>query len=121
MTRLCVPVSGNNAIWLTVLLEAHDAYMHQGVDKTYRRLHAGYYWPTMTKDVQRYVNSCESCRRMKSKTHAEMGAISGHHSGRYPINDGTFYIWTSLRTYSPRKRGSIVFWCVPTICRCIRI
>ena len=78
MTRLCVPVSGNNAIRLTVLLEAHDAYMHQGVDKTYRRLHAGYYWPTMTKDVQRYVNSCESCRRMKSKTHAEEGAISGH-------------------------------------------
>ena len=52
--------------------------MHQGVDKTYRRLYAGYYWPTMTQDVQRYVNSCESCRRMKSKTHAEVGAISGH-------------------------------------------
>ena len=33
VTRLCVPVSDNNAIRLTVLLEAHDAYMHQGVDK----------------------------------------------------------------------------------------
>ena len=53
VTRLCVPVSDNNAIRLTILYEAHDAYLHhQGIDKTYRRLHAGYYWPTMTGDVQ---------------------------------------------------------------------
>ena len=59
VTRLCVPVSDNNAIRLTVLLEAHDAYIYQGVDKTYRRLHAGYYWPTMTNvinDMLTHVN-----------------------------------------------------------------
>ena len=56
VTRLCVPVSDNSAIRLTILYEAHDAYLHQGIDKTYRRLHAGYYWPTMTGDVQRYIN-----------------------------------------------------------------
>ena len=78
MTRLCVPVSDNNAIRLTILYEAHDAYLHQGIDKTYRRLHAGYYWPTMTGDVQRYINSCGSCQWMKSQTRAEAGAISGH-------------------------------------------
>ena len=77
VTRLCVPVS--DKIRLTILYEAHDAYLHQGIDKTYRRLHAGYYyWPTMTGDVQRYINSCGSCQRMKSQTRAEAGAISGH-------------------------------------------
>ena len=78
VTRLCVPASDNNAIRLTILFEAHDAYLHQGVDKTYRRLYAGYYWPTMTGDVQRFVNSCGSCQRMKSQIHTETGAISGH-------------------------------------------
>ena len=72
------PASYNNAIRLTVLFEAHEAYLHQGAEKTYQRMHAGYYWPTMISDIHRYVNSCQSCRRMKSRNHAETGALEGH-------------------------------------------
>jgi len=78
VARLCVPASYNNAIRLTVFFEAHEAYLHQGAEKTYQRMYAGYYWPTMISDIKRYVNSCQSCRRMKSRNHAETGALEGH-------------------------------------------
>ena len=78
VARLCVPASYNNAIRLTVLFEAHEAYLHQGAEHTNVGMQGIYYWPTMISDIQRYVNSCQSCRRMKSWNHAETGALEGH-------------------------------------------
>ena len=34
----------------------------------YKVLHQGYYWPTLFKDVAKYVRSCDSCQRMGRPT-----------------------------------------------------
>ena len=35
---------------------------------TYKVLHSGYYWPSIFKDVSKYVKGCDSCQRMGIST-----------------------------------------------------
>ena len=35
---------------------------------TYKVLHYGYYWPSILKDVAKYVKGCDSCQRMGRPT-----------------------------------------------------
>ena len=76
-TRLCVPVSPNNVLRLVMLYDSHESGVHGGVEKTYARLAARYYWPNMEADVRRYILSCRSCRLNKARTRAEVGALGG--------------------------------------------
>lgn len=63
--RLCVPQCPAR---LQFLREYHDCVSaaHPGRDRTYSRLSRYLYWPGMSKDVKRYVASCEMCQRAKS-------------------------------------------------------
>jgi hypothetical protein len=62
-----IAVPGFDAYKDAVLYEAHDAVSsgHMGVAKTLERVKALWWWPTLQKDVERYVRSCDSCQRMK--------------------------------------------------------
>ena len=48
---------------------------HPGKAKTYELLSRDYYWPTMRKDVQRFVRNCHTCRRTKPTRHAPFGVL----------------------------------------------
>lgn len=50
-----------------VLRECHDMPTagHLGIYKTHDRVARRYYWPMMKSDISRYVNSCETCQRIK--------------------------------------------------------
>jgi hypothetical protein len=37
---------------------------------TYKVLHSGYYWPSIFKDVAKYVRSCDSFQRIGRPTSA---------------------------------------------------
>jgi len=52
-------------IWLY-----HDVPVagHRGRWKTTELVIRNYWWPGVTKDVGRYVDSCDMCQRMKNKT-----------------------------------------------------
>ena len=45
-----------------VLQYAHDECAHQGITRTYERLHLKYYWPGMLTDVARCCQSCKTCQ-----------------------------------------------------------
>ncbi len=75
--RLCVPVSVGNALRLVLLFDSHETGVHGGVEKTYARLAARFFWPHMLNDVTRYINSCRSCRLNKSRRRGEQGALTG--------------------------------------------
>ena len=49
-SRLCIP---KGPLQTKLLEEEHDADIagHQGVEKTYERMHRHYYWPRLSKDV----------------------------------------------------------------------
>jgi hypothetical protein len=40
---------------------------HFGRDKTYEILADNFYWPKMTRDVERLVQRCVTCHKAKSK------------------------------------------------------
>ena len=62
---LCVPKNLVQAI----LELCHDlpGSGHFGIRKTYLRLRAEYYWPSMLQDTKQYVNSCPACLKFKTR------------------------------------------------------
>ncbi|VFQ64465.1 unnamed protein product [Cuscuta campestris] len=48
---------------------------HQGVERTFRRLADGFYWPGMREDVRRFVASCEVFQMTKYSTRKPAGLL----------------------------------------------
>ena len=73
--RLCVPEV--NHMREMILEEAHKApyAMHQGTTKMYRTLRPHYWWPTMKKDVAKYVSRCLTCHEVKIEHQAPTGKL----------------------------------------------
>ena len=73
--RLCIP---NQAEWRTHLLhDHHDTPIagHLGVDKTYLGISRHFFWPRLSKDVKRYVASCDHCQRNKGTHQVPPGLL----------------------------------------------
>ena len=63
---------------LQVLSLSHDipSAGHLGVDKTLDKVRQSFYWPAVSEDVRRYINSCDSCTARKlsrNKNRAPLG------------------------------------------------
>ncbi|GBG80434.1 hypothetical protein CBR_g30899 [Chara braunii] len=60
-----------------LLGEFHDAPAigHFGVNRTIGRLRQRFWWPGLLGDVTRYCESCEVCRRCKSRNHRLYGEL----------------------------------------------
>ena len=72
--RLCVPKNQRNRI----LSETHDeptGVAHVGYHRTYNKLTSVYYWPQMSRDIKRFVVSCDICQKVKLKRHAPIGLL----------------------------------------------
>src|ERR1700683_3288226 len=48
---------------------------HGGHTKTYNRIASTYYWPRMSRDIKRYVSTCDICQKTKPKRHAPVGVL----------------------------------------------
>jgi transposase InsO family protein len=55
----------------------HEALIagHPGQSKTLELLQHQYHWPTMRKDVERFVRNCHTCQRSRSRRHAPFGIL----------------------------------------------
>ena len=72
--RLCVP----DSLRLTVMSEVHNVLTesaHGGHAKTYNRIASTYYWPKMSRDIKRYVSTCDICQKAKPRRHAPIGLL----------------------------------------------
>ena len=49
--------------------------MHLGTTKMYQTLKAHYWWPTMKKDVAKYVSRCLTCQQVKAELQAPTGKL----------------------------------------------
>jgi len=45
---------------------------HRGRWKMIELVTRNYWWPRVTRDVRRYVDSCDICQRMKNQIEAEV-------------------------------------------------
>ena len=48
---------------------------HPGVHKTFKAVAQNFYWPSLLKDVQGFVNSCDSCQRVKASNQPPSGLL----------------------------------------------
>ncbi|GBG47766.1 hypothetical protein CBR_g81398, partial [Chara braunii] len=71
--RLCVPSS--ESLRSLFLGECHDATGHFGYKKTATNLLQRFWWPTMMRDAQLYVETCQVCQRDKPRTQAPLGLL----------------------------------------------
>jgi len=60
-----------------VLEENHDNEIagHVGTEKTYEIISRSYFWPGMNKDIKKYIQTCESCQRNKSRNQQPTGLL----------------------------------------------
>ncbi|GBG59494.1 hypothetical protein CBR_g38519 [Chara braunii] len=70
---LCVPNS--ESLRSLFLGECHDATGHFGYKKTAANLLQRFWWPTMMRDAQLYVETCQVCQRDKPRTQAPLGLL----------------------------------------------
>ncbi|CAA7028462.1 unnamed protein product [Microthlaspi erraticum] len=61
--RLCVP---DCSLRLRVIEELH-VEGHVGRDRTLQLVSASYYWPTLRRDVERFVERCRACQLAKGQ------------------------------------------------------
>ena len=61
----------------SLLQECHSAPAagHPGVERTFRRVVAAFYWPKMREDVRRYVAACTVCQMTKYSTQPPTGLL----------------------------------------------
>src|SRR4051812_6171168 len=65
--HLVVPSKDNLNLTPDVMKEAHDTPLsiHPGSTKMYQDLRQRHWWYGMKKDIARYVDECDVCRRVK--------------------------------------------------------
>lgn len=54
----------------------HDNSGHMGTEKTKELILRKYWWPTLLKDVRRYVKSCHMCQTIYARTTLSKGCLS---------------------------------------------
>lgn len=73
-TRLCIPSS----LKIDIIKSAHDEIAeggHGGYHRTYNQIAGGYYWPRMSRDILKYVRTCDICQKVKPRRHAPYGLL----------------------------------------------
>jgi hypothetical protein len=73
--RICIPNGPH--LRETLLREYHDTALggHFGASKTYQLLGRTAFWPRMWKDVQRYIQGCDTCHRIKPMAGKTQGLL----------------------------------------------
>ena len=73
--RLAIPI--NKELRTKLLEEYHDIKIarHLGIDKTYEAIRHNYFWPKMSKDVRKFVLTCDSYQHNKSSNQQPAGLL----------------------------------------------
>jgi hypothetical protein len=69
--RLCVP----DSFCIEVMSKVHNILTesaHRGHAKTYNCIASTYYWPKMSRDIKKYVSTCDICQKAKPQRHASL-------------------------------------------------
>ena len=48
---------------------------HGGYTKSYNRITSIYYWPRMSRDIKKYVGTCDICQKTKPRRHTPVGML----------------------------------------------
>jgi len=70
-------VPAHKPLKLAIIRENHDAPAagHPGRSKTHELITRRYHWPSMRKEIARYVANCHICQRSRTTRHAPFGIL----------------------------------------------
>ena len=106
--RLYVP--DNAELRLRIIQGSHDTPVagHPGRERTFELLTRKYFWPSMRKDVERFVANCHTCRRTKPRRHASHGTLLPLPVPDRPWQDISMDFVVGL----PKSKGFDAIWVV---------
>jgi hypothetical protein len=61
-----------------IMSEIHNVITeaaHRGYAKTYNCIAAIYYWPRMSRDIKKYISTCDIFQKAKPRRHAPVGML----------------------------------------------
>ena len=72
-----IVVPDNAELRRSIIADLHDTQYagHYGKDKTQQAVGRLFWWPSLTKDVAKYVSDCVLCQRNKSRRHRPFGTL----------------------------------------------
>lgn len=73
-SRLCVPQCCRTDLMSKIHNTISEA-AHSGYHRTYNRIAETYYWPRMSRDIKRFVYSCDICQKVKPRRHGPIGLL----------------------------------------------
>ena len=67
----------NEALRVEIILLHHDTLVagHKEKQKTTELITRNYWWPGVTRDVEKYIEGCDICQRMKNRTEELAGKL----------------------------------------------
>lgn len=108
---LCVPRGhyGKKSIVGVIIDHAHTTLGHFGQRKTNDYIHRWYWWPTLSRDVEKFCQSCGTCQTVKPSTQLPTGllhslpiptkpwgSVASDFLGPFPKSEGFDYLWVVL-------------------------
>ncbi len=97
---------GRHRLRQVVIDQAHTLVGHMGNDKTNRYIRRWFWWPSMSREIERYCASCGICQASKDSNQKPQGllhnlliptrpwqSISMDFVGPFPDCDGSDYLW----------------------------
>jgi hypothetical protein len=72
--RMVIP--DNLEIQRTILDQCHDKAGHLGIDKTQELVQRRFWWPKLVDHVRKYVTTCPTCAKTKSRNHRLPGQMA---------------------------------------------
>jgi hypothetical protein len=106
----CLYVPADDALRLRIIQNNHDvpAAGHPGRAKTFDLIRRRYFWPTLRKDVERFVANCHVCQRTKTSRHIPYGVLNPLPVPKRPWRDISMDFVTGL----PISDGHNAIWVV---------
>ena len=86
------------------MASTHNLVRHLGYKKTYDHLANQFIWPNMTKDVQKYVKTCDSCQQNKESTQLLAGLL---HQPDMSVMSGMYFSMDFISPLPPSQWNRI--------------
>lgn len=93
----------------TVMKIFHDGNGHLGATKTKDLIERKYWWPSMSKDVKTYVQSCHTCQTINARTKRSQGCL---HPREIPNDPNTVISLDHLGPINDSEDEGYVLVCI---------
>jgi hypothetical protein len=70
-------ISINRRLCTHILQENHNIEIarHLGISKTIEVVMRKFYWPRIGKNIKKYIQTCDACKRNKANNHIPAGLL----------------------------------------------